>query len=235
MWNARILTLFPQIFPGPLGISVVGRALSDKKWSLETYDIKNYTLDKHKTVDDPPYGGGGGMVMRPDVLGQAIEKVFLDNKNPIIYLSPRGVVFNQQIALKYSEKSGLNILCGRFEGIDERIINEYMIEEVSLGDVLLSSGDVAAIPLIDACVRLLPGVVENEASLLEESFGLSDEYSGLLEYPHYTRPQQWKNHAVPEILLSGNHAAIKAWRLEKAKEKTKYQRPDLWKLYINGE
>lgn len=235
MWKANILTLFPEIFPGPLALSVTGRALKEKIWGIHAHQIRDFAIDKHQTVDDTPYGGGSGMVMRADILANAIEGCFAQNNLPIIYLSPRGKAFNQQMALEFSNLQGLNIICGRFEGIDERIFLEYSIREVSLGDYVLSSGDIAAIPLLDTCIRLLPGVLEEGEALKEESFGLSEEYSCLLEYPHYTRPVEWKGHKVPEILLSGHHKKINEWRLEQAKQKTKMVRPDLLERYNKGE
>ncbi len=234
MWNVKILTLFPQCYPGLLGYSVVGNALN-KQWSLEVKNIRDYATDKHKTVDDTPYGGGGGMVLKVDVLGKAIEDFFCMNHNSIIYLSPRGKLFNQQEAINLSQKQGINILCGRFEGIDERIIMEYNITELSVGDYILSSGDAATIPVVDSCVRLLPGVLDSHNALQEESFGQSAEYRYLLEYPHYTKPRVWNGHAVPDVLLSGNHSAIDKWRFEMAQEKTKIVRPDLWDQFNKGE
>jgi len=235
MWQVNILTLFPEIFPGPLALSVTGKALVSGICSLTTHQIRDYAEDKHQTVDDAPYGGGNGMVLRADVLGLAIEKCFLPNKNPIIYLSPRGKVFNQDYARDFSTWSGINILCGRYEGVDERIFSEYSIQEISVGDFVLSSGDVAAIPILDACIRLLPNVLEEGDALIEESFGNRYDYKNLLEYPHYTRPPEWKGHQVPDILLSGHHANINRWRLEQAKLKTKLVRPELWDRCIKGE
>lgn len=232
MWEINILTLFPEIFPGPLAFSVTGRAIKRQLISIHSHSLRDYAVDKHKKVDAPPYGGGGGMVIKADVIGRAIEDLAKKNPHPIIYLSPRGEVFNQGLAIDLAAKSGLNILCGRFEGIDERAIKEYRIREVSLGDFLLSSGDVAAIPLIDACARLIPGVLDNADSLYEESFGLDERYRVLLEYPHYTKPYEWKNRTVPDVLLSGNHQLIKDWRLREAEEKTKAMRPDLWNIYL---
>ena len=229
MWHVNILTLFPEAFPSFLGLSVVGNALKNKIWNLSVFDIRDYTNDRHKTVDDTPYGGGSGMVMKPDILGKAIEEVFLKNQYPIIYPSPRGKVFDRNICLRLKENEGLNIICGRFEGIDERVIEEYNVHEISIGDFVLSSGDLAALCIIDACVRLLPGVCGD--GILEESFGLDERYSSLLEYPHYTKPADWKNRLVPSVLLSGNHAAVDNWRLEQAEQKTMSARPDLWQLY----
>lgn len=229
-WDVKILSLFPHLFPGPLSESVVGNALKAGSWSLESLNIRYYATDKHKTVDDTPYGGGSGMVMKPDVLGAAIEDCFLKNNNPIIYLSPRGKRLDQAMVNRLiNDNNGINLLCGRFEGIDERIINKYCIIEISIGDYVLSSGDLAALVLIDACVRLLPGVIDRSAE--EESFAVGGAFECLLEYPHYTKPSEWKGLKVPEVLLSGNHAKISAWRLEEAKKKTEEMRPDLWGLY----
>jgi tRNA (guanine37-N1)-methyltransferase len=232
MWSVNILTLFPELFPGPLGYSITGQGLKKSIWEINAHNIRDYAHDKHKTVDEPPYGGGGGMVLKADVLGNAIDNVFLNNKYDIIYLSPRGKLFNQELAEYFIQKPGLNIICGRFEGIDERLINEYRILEVSIGDFVLSSGDIAAYSFLDCCIRLLPGVLGNDESLGEESFGRSLQYQGLLEYPHFTRPQCWKGVMVPEILVSGDHELIKAWRLDQAKLKTKVARADLWDRYL---
>lgn len=235
MWQVKILTLFPEIYPGQLGLSVVGNALKNDLWSLEAVNIRDYATDKHKTVDDSPYGGGAGMVMRPDVLAAAIEAEFVPNGNPIYYLSPRGKVFKQQVAVEMAAQKGVNILCGRFEGIDERIFIEYSITELSLGDFVLSSGDMAAYPILDACVRLIPGVLDDNEALQEESFGLDPKYQNLLEYPHYTKPAVWRNHEVPDVLRSGNHAEINKWRLQKAIEKTTVVRPDLIRTAASKE
>ena len=233
MWLTVILTMFPELFPGPLSSSITGNALKNKLWQFDAINIRQYANDKHRAVDDTPYGGGGGMIMKPDVLGKAIEENFLSNQNEIIYLSPRGELFNQNLAQNFSKQKGINIICGRFEGIDERVINEYRIREVSIGDFVLSSGDIAAYPFLDACIRLLPGVLGNDVSLAQESFGEDQNYEMLLEYPHFTRPQNWKDRQVPEVLLSGNHQLIENWRLEQAKQKTKEVRPDLWGRYLN--
>ncbi|CAL7962470.1 tRNA (guanine-N(1)-)-methyltransferase [Alphaproteobacteria bacterium] len=234
-WTVKVLTLFPELFPGPLSISIVGNALQNQKWSLDVHNIRNYAFNRHKTVDEPPYGGGAGMVMRPDILGNAIDSVFASSKNceiPVIYLSPRGSLFDQRMAHKLVTYPGINLICGRFEGIDERVIKEFGILELSIGDYVLSSGDLAAFIVIDTCVRLLPGVIEQKDALKEETFGTHPEYKNLLEYPHYTRPCMWKGHEVPKVLLSGNHAAIAKWRLEQAKHKTATNRQDLWQRYL---
>ena len=227
MWQVRVLTLFPELFPGILAYSVTGNALKEGIWSIESKDIRDFAHDKHKTVDEPPYGGGGGMVMKADVLGDAIEEFFLPNGYPIIYLSPRGKVFNQGMVREFTKEKGINILCGRFEGVDERVLLQYKIAEVSVGDYVLSSGDIASFTVLDACIRTLPEVLDSQEALEEESFGLALGEGNMLEYPHYTRPQVWKGLDVPEVLLSGNHQAIKRWRLERAVEKTKIVRPDL--------
>jgi tRNA (guanine37-N1)-methyltransferase len=236
MWQVKLLTLFPEIFPGPLQHSVVGNACKTGKWHLHVGNIRDYALDKHKQVDDAAYGGGTGMVLKPDVIGRAIEDFFLkDNNNEIIYLSPRGKTLTQKTAFELAtNEKGINIICGRFEGIDERVLKEYKIRELSIGDYVLSSGDVAAFVLLDACVRMLPGVLDGDA-LSEESFGLGGEYESLLEYPQYTRPVEWKGRGVPEVLTSGNHAKIEAWRLEEAKKITKFVRPDLWDQCNKGD
>ena len=224
-WQVKILTLFPELFPGPLGKSVTGRGLEQNLWSINTYNIRDYADNKHRTVDDIPYGGGSGMLMRADVLSNAIKATF-DSKK-IIYLSPRGKLFNQELARDLAKEPGINLICGRFEGIDERVIEKFNIEEISIGDYILSSGDLAAYILIDACLRNIPKILHCQDSLHEESFGNSPEYRNLLEYPQYTRPVMFDGMAVPEILLGGNHKEIREWRLAKAKEKTMQMRPDL--------
>ena len=234
MWQVNILTLFPEIYPGPMQYSIHRKALEEKLWDIHVKNIRDFTLDKHKIVDSPPYGGGGGMILRADVLGEAIEEFFLPNRLPIIYLSPKGTLFNHKMAKNFVQSTnGINILCGRFEGIDERVIKEYKITEVSIGDYVLSSGDIAALVIMDSCLRLLPEYLGNEKSLEEESFG-NGYYQNLLEYPHYTKPIIWKSNEVPEVLTSGNHTKINEWRLNKAKEETKNKRPDLWNKYLTG-
>lgn len=230
-WKATVLTLFEEMFPGPLGISLAGQGLKDGLWALETVDIRSFASDKHRTVDDTPFGGGPGMVMRPDVLDAAIEKVRNENPDrPLIYLSPRGRPLDQERVRALAAGTGVNLLCGRYEGVDQRVLELYEIEEVSLGDFVLSGGEPAAIALIDACVRLLPGIMGKEASGEEESFE-----RGLLEYPHYTRPQVWKGQEVPEVLLSGHHGKISDWRKTQSEETTKKRRPDLWARYVNKD
>ncbi|MDF2763874.1 MAG: tRNA ((37)-N1)-methyltransferase TrmD [Rhodospirillales bacterium] len=232
-WTARILTLFPEMFPGPLGHSLAGKALAARLWALETVDIRVFARDKHRSVDDTPFGGGPGMVMRPDVVDAAIGSVVdaggADPGGRVLYLSPRGRLLDQALVRELAGGAGVNLLCGRYEGLDERVIEARGLEEVSLGDFVLSGGEPAAIALIDGCVRLLPGVLGAEATLEEESFE-----RGLLEYPHYTRPAVWQGRTVPEVLLSGHHERIRAWRLERAEEITRARRPDLWSRYAAG-
>ena len=221
----RVLTIFPEMFPGPVGRSLAGRALEDGLWSLETVDIRDFARDKHRSVDDTPFGGGAGMVMRPDVIGDALAAVS-DAGAPLIYLSPRGRLLDQARVRALASGPGMSLLCGRFEGVDERVLEAHEIEEVSLGDFVLSGGEPAAIALIDACVRLLPGVVGQADSLAEESFA-----DGLLEYPHYTRPREWRGRRVPDVLLSGHHERVREWRLAEAERSTRERRPDLWRRY----
>lgn len=230
-WQVNILTLFPELFPGPLAKSVTGRGLTNNIWSITTTNIRDYTLDKHRTVDDVPYGGGTGMVVRPDVLSRAIKDTCNFNL-PLIYLSPRGKVFNQDMARDLAKGSGINLICGRFEGIDERIIEKFNIEEISIGDYILSSGDLAAYIVIDTCLRNIEGILHCKESLQEESFGDSHEYRYLLEYPQYTKPAIFEDMSVPEVLLTGNHKKIRDWRLAMAKKKTEQVRRDLWKKYL---
>jgi tRNA (guanine37-N1)-methyltransferase len=230
-WIINVLTMFPNLFPGPLNESIIGRSLKQNLWHLKAHNIRDFALDKHKTVDDTPFGGGNGMVLRPDVLSNAIKQTF-DFNNPIIYLSPRGKLFNQDIARSLvSDNKGINLICGRFEGIDERVIEKFNIQEISIGDYILSSGDLAAYVVIDTCIRNIPGVFKSKDALQEESFGDSEEYKYLLEYPQYTRPAVFEGLNVPEILLSGNHKKIDLWRLEKAQEKTRVVRQEIWAKY----
>ncbi len=225
-FQAVVLTLFPEMFPGPLGASLAGKALQDKVWSLETVDIRGFAHDKHKTVDDSPFGGGAGMVMRADVLDAAIT-ASRPVGTPLIYLTPRGRILDQVRARELAAGEGVTLLCGRYEGVDQRLLEEHKVEEVSLGDFILSGGEAAAIALLDAVVRLLPGVVGKVASLEDESFE-----TGLLEYPHYTRPDVWKGREVPEVLRSGHHVKVAAWRKSQAEEITRMRRPDLWARYV---
>jgi tRNA (guanine37-N1)-methyltransferase len=224
-WTATVLTIFPEMFPGPLGASLAGKALAAGVWALETVDIRDFAGDKHGTVDDAPFGGGPGMVMRPDVVDAALESV-ADRPGPLVFVSPRGRRLEQSMVEAYAAEPGITILCGRYEGVDERVIEARNLEEVSLGDFVLSGGEPAALVLIDAIVRLLPGVVGEAASLSEESFARD-----LLEYPHYTRPAEWRGRTVPEVLTSGHHERIRAWRLQQAEDITRRRRPDLWARY----
>ncbi|HEX4407918.1 MAG TPA: tRNA (guanosine(37)-N1)-methyltransferase TrmD [Xanthobacteraceae bacterium] len=222
MWRAVVLTLFPEMFPGPLGIGLAGKALAAGAWALDVADIRSFATDKHRSVDDTPAGGGPGMVMKADVLGRAIDAVAADDR-PRLLLSPRGTPLTQDRVETLSAGSGVVLVCGRFEGVDERVIAARGLEEVSIGDYVLSGGEIAAMALIDACVRLLPGVMGAAASGAEESFA-----DGLLEYPHYTRPQVWEGWTIPEVLTSGDHGKIAAWRRAEAERLTQVRRPDLW-------
>ena len=222
-WSATVLTLFPEIFPGPLGASLVGRALSDGKWSLEVRDIRDSAKDRHRTVDDTPAGGGPGMVLRADVLAAAIDAATPPgDARPRWLMSPRGVPFTQAMAAELAAGSGVLLVAGRFEGVDERVIEARGLAEVSVGDYVLSGGDIAAMAVIDAAVRLLPGVLGNAESPASESFS-----DGLLEYPHYTRPQTFEGRAIPDVLISGDHGKIAAWRRAEAEKLTELRRPDL--------
>jgi tRNA (guanine37-N1)-methyltransferase len=226
VWTAQIITLFPESFPGVLEHSLTGRALDEEKWALETIDLRSFGDGKHKNVDDTPSGGGAGMVLRADVVGKAVQsalgKVKTTDK-PLICLSPRGRPFDQAMARSWSEGTGIILLCGRFEGIDQRVLDHYGIEEVSLGDFVMTGGEIAAQAMIDATVRLLPGVLGNNASIEEESHS-----DGLLEHPQFTRPAEWQGKQVPEILQSGNHQKISEWRKAQSQELTRERRPDLW-------
>jgi len=226
-WRASILTLFPEMFPGPLGHSLAGKALENGIWSLETIQIRDFATDRHHSVDDTPFGGGAGMVLRPDVVDAAMNAVA--DGRPLLCLTPRGRRFSQADAVKLASEGGVILLCGRYEGIDQRVIDAREMEEVSLGDYVLSGGEPAALVLLDAIVRLLPGVMGAAESAAEESFS-----HGLLEYPHYTRPAEWAGRRVPEILLSGHHGAVAAWRHDQAETITKERRPDLWAAHIAG-
>lgn len=224
---ATVLTLYPEMFPGPLGISLAGRALGEGKWSLDAVQIRDFAIDRHRTVDDTPAGGGAGMVLRVDVLAAAVDHALAMHPDcPVLAMTPRGRPLDQQRVRELAAGPGVTVLCGRFEGFDERIFAGRPIEEVSVGDIVLSGGEPAAIMLLDACVRLLPGVMGGAESGTEESFE-----SGLLEYPHYTRPVEWEGHPIPDVLRSGDHAKIARWRRERAEADTRERRPDLWERY----
>jgi len=228
MWCASVLTIFPEMFPGPLGLSLAGKALAAALWSLETIDIRDHATDRHRSVDDTPAGGGPGMVMRADVLARALDHAAPGgDARPRLLMSPRGAPLSQERVAKLAEGPGAIILCGRFEGIDERVIDGRGLMEVSLGDFVLSGGEIAAFALIDACVRLLPGVMGKEASAAEESFA-----AGLLEYPQFTRPALWEGRPIPEVLTGGDHAKVAAWRKAEAERLTRERRPDLWAAYL---
>ena len=227
-FKAKILTIFPEVFPGFLGYSLTGRALNEGIWQLEAVNIRDYAFDKHGSVDDTPCGGGAGMIMRPDVLGEAIEHNY--DGGTIIYMSPKGKPLTQKKVHELSKEDKLTIICGRFEGIDERVIEEYNIEEISIGDYILTGGEQAAMIMLDAIVRLLPGVLGNSASTENESFE-----AGLLEYPQYTRPIEWKGRKVPDILMSGHHENVAKWQREQALQITKERRPDLLEKMLDSK
>ena len=225
MWTARVFTLYPELFPGPLGAGLCKKAEEKKLWALKVINIRNYSNDKHKTVDDTPYGGGSGMLIRADVVASSLDKNISNADEPIIYLSPKGKKFDQKSAKRFMNKN-INIICGHFEGVDQRLLETRNIEEVSIGDFILSGGEVGALLVIDTIVRLIPGVVGNPNSLTEETFERN-----LLEYPQYTKPQKWEKRNVPEVLLSGDHAKIKDWRLGQSEDITRRRRADLWEKY----
>ena len=229
MWTARVFTLYPEIFPGPLNKGLYGKALEKKVWNLEIINIRDSAGDKHKTVDDTPFGGGSGMLLKPDVLGKSLDSNIKKGER-IFYLSPKGKKFDQKIAKELSKEGNINLICGHFEGVDERILDTRNIEEISIGDYILSGGESASFVVIDAVLRLLPGVLGNDMSKKDESFE-----DGLLEYPQYTKPQIWEKKSVPEVLLSGDHAKIKDWRLSQSKDITRRRRPDLWKKYLEKD
>ncbi len=224
-WAAQIITLFPEAFPGVLGESLTGKALSDGLWTLKTLDLRSFGEGKHRNVDDTPSGGGAGMVLRADVVGRAIDAAQAEAPAGarVIYLRPRGAPFNQRMARDWAAGPGLTLLCGRFEGVDQRVLDHYDIQEVSLGDFVLTGGEIAAQAMIDAAIRLLPGVLGNAESTEEESHS-----SGLLEHPHYTRPAEWKGYTIPDVLTSGDHGKVAAWRREMSEKLTQERRPDLW-------
>lgn len=224
----NILTLYPDMFPGFLGYSLAGKALADGKWSYQCINIRDYATDAYKSVDDTPFGGGAGMVMKAEVVDAALND--LKPSGMIYYLSPRGKTFNQQMAEQFAQTDELTFICGRFEGIDQRVLDKWNIQEISIGDFVLSGGEPALLTLLDATIRLIPTVMGNRDSLSEESFS-----NGLLEYPHYTKPAVWQNRAVPEVLLSGHHANIQKWRKQQSEEITKTNRPDLWETYLANQ
>ena len=225
MWLARIFTLYPEIFPGPFSKGLYGKALSEKKWDLNIVNIRDSAEDKHKTVDDTPFGGGSGMLLKADILAKSIDQNKKEEER-IFYLSPKGKKFDQNFAKELSNEKTINLICGHFEGVDERVLKTRNIEEVSVGDFILSGGETAALMIIDATLRLLPGILGNENSKNDESFE-----NGLLEYPQYTKPQIWEKKSVPEVLLSGDHTKIKDWRLAQSEAITRVRRPDLWEKY----
>ena len=225
MWIARVFTLYPELFPGPLGSGLYKKAHEKKLWSLEVVNIRDYATDKHKTVDDTPFGGGSGMLMRADIIANSLDKNISSKNEPIIYLSPKGKKFDQDYAKKILEKN-INIICGHFEGVDQRLLETRNIEEVSVGDFVLSGGEIGAFVVIDTIVRLISGVLGNSNSLSEETFERN-----LLEYPQYTKPQKWEKKNIPDVLLTGDHAKIKDWRLSQSRDITRRRRPDLWKKY----
>ncbi|MGE4351480.1 MAG: tRNA (guanosine(37)-N1)-methyltransferase TrmD [Bdellovibrionales bacterium] len=231
-WHAQILTLFPEMFPGPVGQSLAGRALEDGLWKLDVLNIRDFATDKHRTVDDTPYGGGAGMVMKPDVIAAALRgaETAFGRAARRLYLSPRGRVLDQNLVEELTAAPSVLLLCGRYEGVDQRVLDAEDLEEVSLGDFVLAGGEVAALTLIEACTRLIPGVMGNEATTDEESFS-----QGLLEYPQYTRPPVWEGRAVPDVLISGHHEKVNAWRQTQSEELTRQRRPDLWEKFKKDE
>ena len=227
MFEVKIFTLYPDLYPGPLDIGIYKKAQENKIWNLEVINIRDYATDKNKSVDDTPFGGGSGMLLRPDVLASALD-ANIKSKEIIIYLSPKGKKFDQKIAKEISKEKNLNLICGHFEGIDQRLLETRNIQEYSIGDFILSGGETASFAFVDCIVRLLPGVLGNDNSIKDESFE-----NNLLEYPQYTKPQNWEGKTPPEVLLSGDHAKIKGWRLSQSEAITRRQRPDLWKKYLN--
>jgi len=225
MWKARIFTLYPEIFPGPLNKGLYGKALSNKIWNLDIINIRDSAKDKHKTVDDTPFGGGSGMLIKPDVLARSIDQ-HINKSEKIFYLSPKGKLFNQETAKSLSKEHCINLICGHFEGVDQRLLETRNIEEISVGDYILSGGETAALIIIDSILRLVPGILGNEKSIYEESFE-----NRLLEYPQYTKPQLWEEKNIPDVLLSGDHSKIKDWRLSQSEAITRHRRPDLWQKY----
>ena len=249
-WRSLVLTIFPEMFPGPLGVSLAGKALERGLWALDVLDIRDFARDKHRSVDDAPFGGGAGMVMRPDVVDAALAAAAErwqhdqevsqgggegpESRVPVIYLSPRGRLLTQELVRDLASGPGVTLLCGRYEGVDQRVLDARDVLEVSVGDYILSGGEPAALVLMDAIVRLLPGVMGNEGSPGEESFG-AEGFEGLLEYPLYTRPAEWRGRKVPEVLTSGHHEKVRQWRQAQAEEITRTRRPDLWARYTKGQ
>ena len=229
-WMAKVITLFPEVFPGVLGASLTGKALSDGLWRLDTVDLRTFGEGKHRNVDDTPAGGGAGMVLRADVMAKAIRFAHGSAQHPLVFLSPRGRPFDQAMAARFAAEPGLTLIAGRFEGLDQRVIDHFDIEEVSLGDFVMTGGEIAAQSIIDATVRLLPGVVGNSASLEEESFS-----TGLLEHPQYTKPATWEGHDIPSVLTSGDHGAVDRWRKAEAERLTRERRPDLWAAFKGNQ
>ena len=227
MFKVKIFTLYPDLYPGPLNTGIYKKALESKIWDLKVINIRDYAIDKHSSVDDTPFGGGSGMLLRPDVVASALDSN-LESNETTIYLSPKGKKFDQRAAREFSKQKKLNLLCGHFEGIDQRLLETRNIQEYSIGDFILSGGETASFVLIDSIIRLLPGVLGNDNSVKEESFE-----NDLLEYPQYTKPQNWEGKSTPEVLLSGDHAKIKGWRLSQSEAITRRQRPDLWKKYLD--
>ena len=225
MFQAQVFTLYPEVFPGPLSKGLYGKALSNKLWNLKVINIRDSANDKHKTVDDNPYGGGTGMLIKPDVLAKSIDQN-IETGERVFYLSPKGKKFDQKLAQDLSKEKSVALICGHFEGVDERVLNTRNIEEISIGDYILSGGETAALVVLDSILRLLPGVLGNEKSSMDETFE-----NGLLEYPQYTKPQIWEEKSVPEVLLSGDHSKIKDWRLSQSEAITRVRRPDLWQKY----
>ena len=230
VWKAKIITLFPTAFPGVLGESLTGKALQEGLWQLETLDLRQFGIGKHRNVDDTPAGGGAGMVLRADVVGPAIEQAMADVQGswPVLYMSPRGRPMDQAMMQGLARADGVTVLCGRFEGVDERVLEHYGVQEVSLGDFVMTGGEIAAQALIDATVRLIPGVLGNQASTEEESFS-----SGLLEHPQYTRPAAWKEREIPDVLMSGHHGKVDEWRRSMSEKITRERRPDLWQKHLD--
>ena len=229
MLKVKLFTLYPELFPGPLGAGIYKKALEKKIWEMQTINIRDFAVDKHKTVDDTPFGGGNGMLLRPDIIAKSMdENINYKRKQKNIYLSPKGQKFDQNIAKYLSKEENLNIICGHFEGVDERLLNSRNIEQISVGDYVLSGGETASYVFLDSILRLLPGVLGNEFSTQDESFE-----NCLLEYPQFTKPQKWEEKSVPDVLLSGDHAKIKDWRLSQSEAITRRQRPDLWEKYKN--